>query len=175
VVLSSASTRGARDGPQGLASRGWALSLDNTPEFVAVESCLVLEALAQVLRQQDDRVVAGAISCAHSARGKVSAANPDVVLFDFTTVALSGPAWFHAWQAGRTAKVLWSAWEKRMRPLFLRALGEGVVGSIGARVGHRDRSRDPRGGSRQGGLPTSILAVPVPVVLRGIFMGAQPP
>jgi len=92
------------------------LSLDHILASVAVESCLILE-MAQVLRRKDDRVVVGAIPSAHSAWVEVSTAKLNVVLFDSATVALTGPAWFHAWQAGRTAKLLWSAW-KRMRPLF---------------------------------------------------------
>lgn len=50
MLGSAVSTRGARVGPQGLASIGQVLSLDCMFNFVILESCLVLAALHRTLR-----------------------------------------------------------------------------------------------------------------------------
>jgi len=98
------------------------MPLDHVRAFMAVENCLVLSALAQILRGKDDSVVADAVPCAHSACEEFSAANPQAVLFDSATVVLTDHAWFHAWQAGRELQSRCGRRKKeRIRP-FLQSL-----------------------------------------------------
>jgi chemotaxis response regulator CheB len=67
------------------------LSLDRITVFLLAENCLLREALVRVLRKKDDIVVAGVIPFSPSALEKVLTANPDVVLFDSASIALTGP------------------------------------------------------------------------------------
>ena len=67
------------------------MSLERIIVFLLAENCLLREALVRVLRKKDDLVVAGAIPFSPSALKKISAANPDVALFDSASIVLTGP------------------------------------------------------------------------------------
>ena len=106
------------------------MSPERIVAFLLAENCLLREALARVLRKKDDIVVAGAIPFSASALEKVSAANPDVVLFDSATIALTGPRLVsHLRRAGETPKCVLVGMEED-EATFLRAVGEGVVGYV---------------------------------------------
>ncbi len=55
------------------------------------ENCLLREALVRVLRKKDDIRVVGAVAFSPAALQTISAAHPDVVLFDSASIALAGP------------------------------------------------------------------------------------
>jgi len=98
--------------------------------FLLAENCLLREALVRVLRKKEDIVVAGAIPFSSSALEKVSAANPDVVLFDSAGIALTGPRLVSRMrQAGECRKTVMVGMEED-EATFLRAVGEGVVGYV---------------------------------------------
>ena len=98
--------------------------------FLVAENCLLRDTLVRVLRKKEDLVVIGAISFSPSALDEISAARPDVVLFDSPRIALSGPrAIARMREAGQRAKVVMIGMEED-EATFLRAVGEGVVGYV---------------------------------------------
>jgi DNA-binding NarL/FixJ family response regulator len=106
------------------------LSLERIVVFFLAENCLLREALVRVLRKKDDIVVVGAIPFSPSALEKVSTANPDVVLFDSASIALTGPRLISRMrQAGENRKTVMVGMEDD-EATFLRAVGEGVVGYV---------------------------------------------
>lgn len=106
------------------------LALERIATFLLAENCLLREALVRVLRNRDDIVVAGAVPYSSSALEKVSAANPDVVLFDSAGIALAGPCLVSRMrQAGENRKTVMVGMEED-EATFLRAVGEGVVGYV---------------------------------------------
>lgn len=106
------------------------MSLERIVVFLQAENCLLREALVRVLRKKDDIVVAGAIPFSPSALEKVSTANPDVVLFDSASIALTGPRLISRMRlAGENRKTVMVAMEDD-EATFLRAVGEGVVGYV---------------------------------------------
>jgi DNA-binding NarL/FixJ family response regulator len=106
------------------------VSLDHIVVFLLAENCLLREALLRVLRKKDDIFVAGAIPFSQSALETISAANPDVVLFDSASIALTGPRVVSCMrQAGDNCKAVMVGMEDD-EAIFLRAVGEGVVGYV---------------------------------------------
>lgn len=106
------------------------MSLERIVVFFLAENCLLREALVRVLRKKDGIVVAGAIPFSPSALEKVSTANPDVVLFDSASIALTGPRLISRMRlAGENRKTVMVAMEDD-EATFLRAVGEGVVGYV---------------------------------------------
>ena len=98
--------------------------------FLLAENCLLREALVRVLRNRDDITVAGAIPFSPSALEKVSAANPDVVLLDSPSIALSGPRLVSRMrQTGANPKSVMVGMEED-EATFLHAVGEGIVGYV---------------------------------------------
>ncbi len=98
--------------------------------FLMAENCLLREALVRVLRKKDDIAVAGAIPFSPSALEKVSAANPDVVLFDSASIALTGPRLVSRMeQTGEKCKPVMVGMEED-EATFLQAVSEGVVGYV---------------------------------------------
>jgi len=103
---------------------------DRIVVFLVAENCLLRETLVRVLRKKEDFVVAGAIPFSPCAVDEISAARPDVVLFDSPKIALSGPrAIARMREAGQRAKVVMIGMEED-EATFLRAVGEGVVGYV---------------------------------------------
>lgn len=106
------------------------MPVDRIVVFLLAENCLLREALVRVLRKKEDIVVAGAIPFSDSVLAKVSAADPDVVLFDSASVALSGPRLVaRLRQAGEKRKAIMVGMEDD-EATFLRAVGDGVVGYV---------------------------------------------
>jgi DNA-binding NarL/FixJ family response regulator len=113
-----------------LAVGGGDLSLERIVVFLLAENCLLREALVRVLRKKDDIVVTSAIPFSPSALEKISAANPDVVLFDSASIALTGPCLVARMrEAGEQHKAVMVGMEED-EATFLRAVGEGVVGYV---------------------------------------------
>ena len=120
----------ARGGPHAGGCRRRGLSLSPIVVFLVAENCLLRETLVRVLRKKQDFVVAGAISFSPSAVDEISAAHPDVVLFDSAKIALFGPrAISRMREASQHAKVVMIGMEED-EATFLRAVGEGVVGYV---------------------------------------------
>ncbi|MBZ5550670.1 MAG: response regulator, partial [Acidobacteriia bacterium] len=106
------------------------MSLQRIVVFLLAENCLLREALVRVLRKKDDIVVADAIAFLPSALDKISAVNPDVVLLDSASIALTGPRVVSRMrQAGENCKAVMVGMEED-EGTFLRAVGEGVVGYV---------------------------------------------
>jgi DNA-binding NarL/FixJ family response regulator len=106
------------------------LALERIVAFLVADNCLLREALVRVLRSKDDIVVAGAIPFSPSALEKISAANPDVVLFDSASIALTSPGLVsHMRRAGENRKSVMVSMEED-EATFLRAVAEGVVGYV---------------------------------------------
>jgi DNA-binding NarL/FixJ family response regulator len=106
------------------------VSLERIVAFLLAENCLLREALARVLRKKDDIVVAGAIPFSSSAMEKISAATPDVVLFDSASIALVGPRLVSRMrQAQASCKAVMVGMEED-EGTFLRAVSEGVAGYV---------------------------------------------
>lgn len=106
------------------------MSLERIVTFLIAENCLLREALVRVLRKKDDIAVAGAIPFLSTALEKVAAANPDVVLFDSPSIALTGPRLVSRMrQAGENRKVVMVGMEED-ECTFLHAVAEGVVGYV---------------------------------------------
>lgn len=106
------------------------MSLDRIVVFLLAENCLLREALVRVLRKKDDIVVVGAVPFSPSALEKVSTTNPDVVLFDSASIALTGPRLISRMrQAGENRKTVMVGMDDD-EATFLRAVGEGVVGYV---------------------------------------------
>ena len=76
-------------------SRAWKrtveVSLQHIELFLMAENCLLREALVRVLRKKDDVLVVGAVAFSPSALEIVSAASPEIILFDSASIALAGP------------------------------------------------------------------------------------
>jgi DNA-binding NarL/FixJ family response regulator len=106
------------------------VSLERIVVFLLAENCLLREALLRVLRKKDDIFVAGAIPFSPSALETVSAVDPDVVLFDSASIALTGARLVSRMrQAGRNHKSVMVGMEED-EAVFLQAVGEGVVGYV---------------------------------------------
>jgi DNA-binding NarL/FixJ family response regulator len=106
------------------------LSLESIAVLLLAENCLLREALVRVLRKKEDIVVVGAIPYSPSALEMVSAANPDVVLFDSASIALSGPHLVSQMQqAGGNCRTVMVGMEDD-EATFLRAVSEGVLGYV---------------------------------------------
>lgn len=106
------------------------MSLERIVTFLVAENCLLREALVRVLRKKDDIVVAGALPFSSSALEKVSAANPDVVLFDSPGIALTGPRMLSRMrEAGQSRKSVMVGMEED-EATFLQAVRQGVVGYV---------------------------------------------
>jgi two-component system, NarL family, response regulator DevR len=128
VVRSATGSRGLAKAR--VRQRRFVVSLERITVFLLAENCLLREALVRVLRKKEDIVVAGAIPYSPSALEKVSAANPDVVLFDSASIALAGPRLVSRMrQAGEKRKPIMVGMEGD-EATFLRAVGEGVVGYV---------------------------------------------
>ncbi len=94
------------------------------------ENCLLREALVRVLRNKDDVRVVGAVAFSPSALEIISAANPDVVLFDSASVALTGPRLVSQMRrAAETRKAVMIGMDED-EATFLWAVREGVVGYV---------------------------------------------
>jgi DNA-binding NarL/FixJ family response regulator len=114
----------------GVCWRRAKVSLDRIVVFLLAENCLLREALVRVLRKKDDLVVAGAIPFSCSALQKVSSANPDIVLFDSASIALTGPRLVARMrQAQEGCKAVMIGMDED-EATFLRAVGEGVIGYV---------------------------------------------
>ncbi|HEV2730380.1 MAG TPA: response regulator transcription factor [Terriglobales bacterium] len=106
------------------------MSLESIVVLLLAENCLLREALVRVLRKKEDMVVVAAIPFSPSALEKVSGANPDVVLFDTASIALSGPRLISRMRlAGIKCKAVMVGMEED-EATFLQAVGEGVVGYV---------------------------------------------
>jgi two-component system, NarL family, response regulator DevR len=117
-------------GPAVAVHGGVGLSLESIVVLLLAENCLLREALVRVLRKKEDIVVVGAIPFSPSALEQVSAANPDVVLFDSSSIALTGPRLVSRLrQAGEKCKAVMVGMEDD-EATFLQAVGEGVVGYV---------------------------------------------
>jgi two-component system response regulator DevR len=114
----------------GLSRGGYDLDLGRISVFLLAENCLLREALVRVLRSKEDITVAGAISFSASALERLSAATPDVVLLDSTSIALSGPRLVSRMkQTSPDCKSVMVGMEED-EATFLHAVGEGVVGYV---------------------------------------------
>jgi DNA-binding NarL/FixJ family response regulator len=98
--------------------------------FLVAENCLLRETLARILHKKEDFVVAGALPFSPTVIEAISAAHADVVLFDSARIALAGPhAVARMREAGLNAKIVMTGMEAD-EAIFLRAVGEGVVGYV---------------------------------------------
>ena len=128
MLRSAPSSRGLANAP--VRQRRFVLSLERITVFLLAENCLLREALVRVLRKKDDMVVAGVIPFSPAALEMVSAANPDVVLFDSASIALDGPRLVSRMrQIGENRKSIMVGMEED-EATFLRAVAEGVVGYV---------------------------------------------
>ncbi|MFZ3262594.1 MAG: response regulator transcription factor [Terriglobales bacterium] len=94
------------------------------------ENCLLREALVRVLRCKEDVRVVGAAAFSPSALEVISAANPDVVLFDSASIALAGPRLAsRVHQTMETRKAVMIGMDED-EATFLWAVREGVVGYV---------------------------------------------
>lgn len=106
------------------------MSLQRIVVFLLAENCLLREALVRVLRKKDDIVVAAAIPFSPSALERISAVNPDVVLLDTASIALTGPRLVSRMrQAGENRKAVMVGMEED-EATFFQAVAEGVVGYV---------------------------------------------
>jgi DNA-binding NarL/FixJ family response regulator len=106
------------------------MPLERIVVFLLAENCLLREALVRVLRKKDDIAVVAAVPFSPSAVEKVWAANPDVILFDSASVALTGPRLVSRMrQAGENRKTIMVGMEED-EATFLRAVSEGVLGYV---------------------------------------------
>ncbi len=106
------------------------MSLERIVVFLLAENCLLREALVRVLRKKEDISIAGATPFSPSALGKVTAANPDVVLFDSPSIALNGPRLVSRMRQGGANRRPVMVGMEEDEPTFLQAVGEGVVGYV---------------------------------------------
>jgi DNA-binding NarL/FixJ family response regulator len=106
------------------------VSLQRIEAFLMAENCLLRDALVRVLRKKDDLLVVGAIACSPCALEIISAANPDIVLFDSAGIALAGPrlVW-HMRQTMERCKAVMIAMDED-EETFLWAVREGVAGYV---------------------------------------------
>ena len=106
------------------------MSAERIVVFLVAENSLLRESLVRVLSKRDDLVVAGAIPYSPSTLNEISAANPDVVLFDSAKIALSGHhAISRLRDAGLHPKIVLIGMEED-EGTFLRAVAEGVLGYV---------------------------------------------
>jgi two-component system, NarL family, response regulator DevR len=106
------------------------VSLERIVVFLLAENCLLREALARVLRNKEDIIVAGATPFSPSALEKVSVTNPDVVLLDSPSIALTGPRLVSRMRQGRANRKPVMVGMEEDEATFLQAVGEGVVGYV---------------------------------------------
>jgi DNA-binding NarL/FixJ family response regulator len=106
------------------------LSLERIVVFLLAENCLLREALVRVLRNKEDIVIAGAIPFSSSAMDKIGSANPHIVMFDSTSIALSGPRLVSQMRQVRHTRKCVMVGMEEDEATFLQAVGEGVVGYV---------------------------------------------
>src|SRR5271154_6915449 len=113
---------------------GWELSMAVSVERIAVfllaENCLLREALVRVLRNKEDIIVVDAVPFSPSALEKVSGTNPDIVLLDSPSIALSGPRLVSRMRQTRAKCKSVMVGMEEDEATFLHAVGEGVVGYV---------------------------------------------
>lgn len=106
------------------------MSLSRITVFLVSENCLLRESLVRILRQKHALVIASARANSPSLLADLSAAHPDVVLFDSAKVALSGHHVISRMrEAGLYAKIMLIGMEED-EGTFLRAVAEGVLGYV---------------------------------------------
>ena len=106
------------------------MSVPRTAVYLLAENCLLREALVRVLRRKDDIEVVGAMSFSPGGFQAILAAKPDVVLFDSSATALTGPRLVaRLGQCQNGSKAVMVGMEENERT-FLQAIGEGVMGYI---------------------------------------------
>ena len=106
------------------------MAVERTVVFLLAENCLLREALVRVLRNKEDICVAGAVAFSSSVLEKIALTNPQVVLFDSASIALSGPRLVaHMRERTEGCKSIMVGMEED-EPTFLRAVAEGVVGYV---------------------------------------------
>ncbi len=106
------------------------MSPDRIVVFLVSENHLLRESLFRVLNWRDDFLVANASANSPSLLKEISAAHPDVVLFDSARVAFSGHRVISRMrEAGQFTKVMMIGMEKD-EATFLRAVAEGVLGYV---------------------------------------------
>ena len=108
--------------------------IDRIPIFLLAENCLFREGLIRILRHKEDLLVVGAIPFSTSALEQVSAANPQVVVFDSASIALAGPCLAARMQLPGPdrkidRKVVMVGMEED-EATFLQAVSEGVAGYV---------------------------------------------
>jgi DNA-binding NarL/FixJ family response regulator len=112
------------------ASGEVAVSVNRISVFLLAENCLLREALARFFRKKEDIDVVGALPYSLSALETLSAANPDVALFDSADIALTGPRVVsHLRRAKEKTKAIMVGMEQD-ETMFLTAVGEGVLGYV---------------------------------------------
>ncbi len=103
---------------------------DSIVVFLVSENHLLSESLVRVLRKNKDFVIESTSAKSPSLLKEISAAHPDVILFDSAKVALSGHGVIlRMREAGQSAKVIMIGMEKD-EATFLRSVAEGVVGYV---------------------------------------------
>ncbi len=106
------------------------MSLSRLTVFLISENCLLRDTLVRILRQQHAFVTVSAKADSPTLLEEISAAQPDVVLFDSAKVALSGHRVISRLrEAGQFAKVMLIGMEED-ETTFLRAVAEGVLGYV---------------------------------------------
>jgi two-component system, NarL family, response regulator DevR len=119
------SSRGRNGGGSDMA-----MALERIIVFLLAENCLLREALVRILRNKEDIIVADAIPYSPLALEKVTAANPDVVLLDSASIALSGPRLVSRMRQTRGNCNSVMVGMEEDEATFLHAVGEGVVGYV---------------------------------------------
>ncbi len=106
------------------------MSLSRLTVFLISENCLLRDTLVRILRQQHALVTVSTSANAPTLLEEISAAQPDVVLFDSAKVALSGHRVISRMrETGHFAKVVLIGMEED-EATFLRAVAEGVLGYV---------------------------------------------
>jgi DNA-binding NarL/FixJ family response regulator len=106
------------------------LSVEHIGVFLLAENCLLREALVRLLRNKEDIVVAGAAPFSSSALEKVLASNPDVLLLDSPSIALTGPRFVARMRQTRANCKSVMVGMEEDEETFLHAVGEGAVGYV---------------------------------------------
>jgi len=107
-----------------------AVSVDRISVFLVAENCLLREALARFFRKKEDIDIVGAIPYSPSALETLTAAKPDVALFDSPGIALTGPRVVsHLRRMQEKTKAILVGMEQD-EAMFLSAVGEGVLGYV---------------------------------------------
>ena len=107
-----------------------AVSVERIAVFLLAENCLLREALVRVLRNKEDIIVVDAVPFSPSALEKVSGTNPDIVLLDSPSIALSGPRLVSRMRQTRAKCKSVMVGMEEDEATFLHAVGEGVVGYV---------------------------------------------